>query len=117
MPNIKKMEITMSLILAVGMIISVCLVMLGGTLYLLQHGGESMQYELTQDDHFSTSVRLIFDAALSFTPFGIIELGLLVLVATQAIRVGLLVWFYGVMRDYWFTLISLFIFCVLIYSL
>jgi uncharacterized membrane protein len=117
MSDIKKMEITMSLILAAGMMISVLLVLLGATLYLLQHGSDLMSYQLAQDENFSASVRLIIDSALSLTPFGLIELGLLVLVATQAIRVGMLVGFYALMRDYAFSLISLFILGVLLYSL
>lgn len=115
MPDIKKMEVVMSLILTIGMIISMSLVLLGGLFYLLQHGHESMHYDLMNVD-YSTSLKLIWQSALSFSPFGMIELGVMVLVATQMIRVGLLAGFYAVIRDYKFLLISLFVFCVLVYS-
>lgn len=116
MLNIRKIEAVMSTILAIGMIISVSLVLVGGIIYLLQHGSESISLFLMQPDDYSTDFNLILNNALSFSPFGIIELGLLILVATQIIRVGLLVWFYGVMRDYWFFFISFFVLAVLVCS-
>lgn len=117
MLSIKKMEVLMSLILTAGMIVSISLVLIGGTLYLLQHGSQHMHYDMMQVDYYKTNLTLIWNAAISFSPVGIIELGLITLVATQGIRVALLVGFYAAIQDYKFLLISLFIISVLIYSL
>lgn len=116
MSDNKKMERIMGQILLIGMIISIGLVLLGGTLYLLQHGSENMHYDVMQVN-YKTNFISIWHDALSFSPFGIIELGLLTLVATQGIRVALLAGFYAVLRDYKFLVISLFVFSVLVYSL
>ncbi|MCW5582845.1 MAG: DUF1634 domain-containing protein [Gammaproteobacteria bacterium] len=66
---------------------------------------------------YTAQIFLLFGyTALSLSPLAIIELGFLVLVATQAIRVAMLVWFYFVTQDYWFTSISIFILITLIYG-
>lgn len=113
----KKIAKIMSVILKLGMILAMGFVMLGGILYLLQHGNEKMQYDIMEVDFYKTNIALIWDAALSYSPLGMIELGLLILVITQGIRVGLLTWFYAVIRDYKFFFMSLFILIVMTYSL
>ena len=116
MSDIKKMQRGMNLILIVGMMISVVLVTLGGSLFLLHYGSENIQNEFIYVVNEGTSAAKIWESALHFSPLGMIELGLLVLIATQAIRVALLAWFYGKTRDYWFAGMSLFILAVLLYS-
>lgn len=115
MINTRKIEKIMSVILSIGLMISVSLVMLGGGIYLFQHGHENIHFDVV-NPVYSTNPQLILENALYFSPFGIIQLGLLVLVVTQIARVGLLVWFYGAIRDYWFLFISLFVLVVLMFS-
>lgn len=115
--SIKQMENIIGWILIVGTLFSALLVLTGGCLYLLQHGSETMNAELLAANDYQIGVREILDIAFSFSPIGLIELGLVLLVATQLLRVALLVWFYAMIRDYWFTLISCFILFTLTYSL
>jgi len=115
-PDIKKMQRGMSLILMAGMIIAVVLVMTGGSIFLLLYGSENANEEFVNVLGYATNVSRIFKMALDFSPLGLIELGLLVLVATQIVRVALLAGFYAKTRDYWFVGMSLFILAVLIYS-
>lgn len=116
MSDMKKMQRGMNLVLMIGMIISVVLVMIGGSLFLLHFGSENIQNEFVYVVNEGTSAARIWESALNFSPLGMIELGLLVLVAIQAIRVAMLAWFYGKTRDYWFLGMSLFILSVLFYS-
>lgn len=116
MANLMRMEKAMSLILTTGMIISLIFVTIGGGLYLYQSGYENAAQVFHSGVNFQTTVEQIFISAFSFSPFGIIELGVLMLVATQSVRVGLLVWYYAMKKDRAFTGISLFILAVLIYS-
>lgn len=116
-PQIKKMEEMISITLTIGMVISMFFVIVGGCLYLMQVGNKTMAVQLMQTDIHALNVKLIWHTARSLSPLGLIELGLLTLVATQVIRVGLLVFYYGAIRDYPFALISLFILIVLTYSL
>ncbi|TAK74140.1 MAG: DUF1634 domain-containing protein [Gammaproteobacteria bacterium] len=117
MYSVKKMEEVLSITLLIGILIAMALVVLGSILYLLQYGSDPLQVELLQTDATQTNIKKIGQAALTFSPAGIIELGLLVLVVTQFLRVAILTWFYAVTRDIWFTIFSGFILLVLIGSL
>jgi uncharacterized membrane protein len=110
------MQIIISFILLAGTLLSTALVTVGGTLYLLQSGNDNLQGQWLATNATYLSVRQIWQFALSFSPLGMIELGLLLLVATQTIRVALLCGFYAIIKDYKFFLISSFILAVLIYS-
>ncbi|RDI37205.1 DUF1634 domain-containing protein [Aquicella lusitana] len=117
MDSTSKIQEILGIILLSGIFISASLVIIGGLVYLLHHGGENMQMELLQSVTYQTSVKEILLGTLSFTPLRIIELGLLLLVATQVLRVALLTWFYALIRDYWFVSFSIFILFILVYSL
>jgi uncharacterized membrane protein len=116
MPTEHKIENIIGVLLLVGVSISGALVFCGGILYLWLHGADNMQTELLVSDNYSIHIRHFWNIAFSLEPIGIIELGLIALVTTQILRVGLLVWFYADIRDYKFMCISLFVFIVLIYS-
>ena len=116
MISVKKMEEMIGLLLTIGVIISSFLVLVGGFLYLFQHGGENMNFELLQAKTYSISFKQVFQSLLVLSPNGIIELGLFALVLTQLLRVVLLIVFYIFQQDYWFSVISLFILSILIYS-
>jgi uncharacterized membrane protein len=104
----KKMEELIGLILTMGTLVSALLVIIGGTWYLIQEGSQNWHTELM--------AVAVTEFNLSFSATAIIEVGLLSLVATQLLRVALLVWYYAVQRDYRFTFISFFVLLVLIYS-
>lgn len=103
-------------ILLYGTILSTLIVMVGGAQFLLQNGGQSLQSELLQTKTAQVSITEVWRFAISFTPLGTVQLGLLLLIATQILRVFLLCLYYVATKDYAFTLISFFILAVLIYS-
>lgn len=117
MYSIKKMQEVLSVVLMIGILTSTALVLIGGIFYLSQFGSHTMQVEILQSNAYQTNIKQIWQSALSLSPSGIIELGLLLLVITQILRVALLTWFYAVLKDIWFTSFSVFILLVLIYSL
>ncbi len=112
-----KMEEMIGLLLTIGVIISSTLVLIGGILFLWQHGSENMKMELLQTGTYSPSFQQLYQSIFTFSSTALIELGLFVLVITQLLRVGLLGLFYLAQRDYVFTLISFFILLMLIYSI
>lgn len=116
MSEIRKMQRNLNFILILGVLVSVILVMSGGSIFLMHYGSELASEEFVYVADYSTNVIRIFHSALSFSPLGMIELGLVVLVATQIVRVMYLCMFYGRTRDYWFMGMSLFIFCVMVYG-
>lgn len=112
----KKMENMMSILLTLGTLISAALVIFGGTLYLIKYGSDPVHFEWMTNNNYQLNLKRILFMSTSVYSLTIVEVGLLLLVGTQILRVGLLVWFYAKMRDYWFTAISLFILLTLIYS-
>lgn len=110
----RKIEEIIGVLLLIGIFISTALVLIGGTLFLWENGTENI---LALPLINQTNLTEVWQFAFTFTPLGIIELGLLSLVMVQVLRVALLCGFYVIIRDVWFTLISTFILCVLIYSI
>ena len=117
MPSVKTIEEKIGIVLILGTLFSALLVIIGGAAYLLQHGSEIMRPTQLQTSAYRTDVQLIWHQAKGFSPLGIIELGLLALIATQILRVALLTYFYAIIRDYWFTFICSFVLIILINSL
>lgn len=116
MRSVGKIEEIMGVILIIGTLLAVILVMIGGTLYLIDHGGDLRSTSILSISNYPSNFREIINGLYTSSALAIIELGLLVLVGIQLLRVGLLVIYYLFIADYYFTVISLFIFAVLIYS-
>lgn len=110
----RKIEEIISVLLLIGIFVSTALVLVGGILFLWQSGNENI---LALPLIHQSNLTEVWQFAFSFTPLGIIELGLLSLVMIQVLRVALLCGFYIITRDIWFTAISTFILCVLVYSI
>ena len=86
----QKVENLVGNLLRTGVIISAAVVFVGAVVYLSRHGNSPANYRVFQggpDDlrHIKGIVR----AALSFSGRGIIQLGLLLLIATPVARVAL----------------------------
>ena len=112
----KQTQQMISWILTIGTLISAAFVLLGGVLFLMQVGSHHMQEEVLQSRVIFTSLPQIWSAAWHLSPLGIVELGVILLIATQVLRVLLLVAFYASIHDVMFTCISIFIFLALMYS-
>lgn len=113
--KIKKMEAAMGILLNVGTFFSALLVLCGGTAFLWHNPHLLLRTELLQNN-YQISIKHIWQNSAILSPLGIIEIGLLALVATQILRVGLLVWYYFTTRDYRFTVICAFVLIILLYS-
>lgn len=115
----RETELMIGYVLRAGLWLSVVIVLMGGSLYLLQNGGHLIHYQVFEQGSKANLSALseIWGDVFSFSARGIIELGLLVLVFTQVLRVVLTAWMFFVVRDYFFTIISLLILGVLIYSI
>lgn len=111
----KKIDKVNSVLLLAGTLLSSLSVLIGGTLYLMQHGHELIKYN---GSLFFTpfSIKSAVYAALSYSPEGMIEIGILLLIFTQTLRVFLLSLFYFIQKDYRFLAISLYVLIALIYG-
>jgi len=114
----EHLDITIGRLLRYGLFLSVGLVLVGTLVYLIKHGSEIPDYT----DFKMAPIMLrrpsgIIDQALHFTGNGIIQLGLLLLIATPIARVIFSVFAFFRQRDYLYTLITLIVLIILLFSL
>ncbi len=101
----------------IGVGISLLLTIAGGAFDLFLHGDNIVSYQVFHAQPQSLdSPSAIIKGVFSFTPAAIIQLGLLILVLLQSVRIALMTGFFIKLQDNYFIWISLFILAVLIYS-
>lgn len=111
------LEMAMGRMLQVGVLLAALVVLVGGVMYLAQSGGSVHDYE-----HFhaatpaTTTIRGIVAAAAHLDPSGIIGLGILLLIATPVCRVIFGVVGFAMLRDRLYTVVSLIVLAVLLFS-
>ena len=104
--------------LRVGVIISAIVTLIGGVFYIFHYGSMSTNYQ-----HFHRvavnlcNIKGILQSALQLSPQGIIQLGVLLLLATPIVRVALSIFGFALQRDRLYTIITIIVFVVLMYSL
>lgn len=108
----------LSNLLKYGVIIASTIVLVGGILYLIRHGGERADYHFFQGEpSYFRSPTGVAVAVLSGSRRGIIQLGLLLLVATPIIRVVISLLIFLQRREFTYVVITLIVLTVLMYSL
>jgi len=86
----QKVEILVGNLLRTGVITSAAVVFVGAVVYLARHGTAPADYRIFKGEPADLRyIRGIVQAALSFSGRGIIQLGLLLLIATPVARVAL----------------------------
>ncbi len=114
----ERMDSIISAILRVGVTLAALIVFAGGVYYLAQHGFELPQYHTFhgQPPQLRT-LPGILDFALASHSRGIIEVGLLVLIATPIARVLFSVVAFALQRDRVYVVVTLLVLGVLLYNL
>lgn len=114
----QQFEQLLSNLLKYGVLIASTVVLLGGLLYLFRYGGEKADYHYFQGVPSELcSPTSVVTAALSGNYAAIIQLGLLLLVATPIVRVVISLLAFLRQREYIYCTISLLVLTALIYSL
>lgn len=114
----QNVEIIIANLLRAGVVVSASIVFAGGLLFLARHGLTHASYRVFRGE--PTDLREwsgIARAAISFHGPGIIQLGLLFLIATPVARVAFAAFAFAVERDWLYVAISAFVLIVLLYSL
>jgi len=112
------METAIGNLLRAGVITAASVVFLGGIIYLFRHGSAVASYKVFQREPFDLcSVGGILRNAFSVRGRGLIQLGLLLLIATPIARVALSIFAFARKRDALYIIVTLIVFCILIYSL
>ncbi len=114
----EAVEHTLSRLLQLGVLASACVVLAGGVLYLIEHGAEPPHHEtFTGEPTDLTHVFGIVKAAAAGRGRGLIQLGLLILIATPVSRVAFALYAFARQRDRTYVVITAFVLALLIASL
>jgi uncharacterized membrane protein len=114
----KRFESLIGILLRAGVILSAAVVVAGGVLYLKKYGAVKPDYRIFRGEPSDlTSVREVFGYASALHSRGLIQLGLLILIATPIARVAFSVVAYISERDWLYTAITLLVLGILLYSL
>jgi uncharacterized membrane protein len=105
-------------LLRMGVIIAAAVVFVGGVLYLIHYGTTSPDYRVFRGEPSDLrSLSGIVTDTLLLRSRGIIQIGLLLLIATPVARVVFSVFAFALQRDYTYVIVTLIVLGVLMYSL
>jgi uncharacterized membrane protein len=105
-------------LLRTGVLLAAAVVLLGGVLYLVRHGGEQPDHRTFHGEPADLrNPSGILDDALRLNSRGVIMVGLLLLVATPVTRVAFSVVGFLRARDFLYVALTLIVLGVLLYSL
>jgi len=114
----QRMDEIMGGLLRTGVVLAAAIVLVGGVVYLTRHRVPVTDYRVFQGEPGDLrSVSGIFHEALEFHGRGLIQLGLLVLIATPVARVAFSFFAFLYERDWTYVLVTLFVLGLLVYSL
>jgi uncharacterized membrane protein len=112
------MESVMGTLLITGVIISAALVVFGGIIYLYQNGFSYPHFKTFRSEPSSLrSVKQIIKGVGQLDSLSIIQLGLLLLIATPVSRVIFSIIGFLFEKDYLYVIISLIVLIILAYSI
>ena len=105
-------------LLRAGVILAAAAALAGGVLYLAKDGGQKPQYHVFRGEPSDLrQVSQIFTDAVSLHARGLIQLGMLILIATPVARVAFSVFAFAAQPDWLYVSITLVVLAVLVYSL
>jgi uncharacterized membrane protein len=114
----KKIEDIVGNLLRVGVLVSALVVLLGASIYLVRHGRSPADYRVFRGEPVELrGIGGILQQAFALRGRGIIQLGLLLLIATPVARVAFAVWGFAEERDRMYAAFALIVLVVLLYSL
>ncbi len=116
--NDEQIERIMGNLLRSGVITAALTVLAGGIWYLFEHGGSGPDYHVFKGEPADLRTFMgIFADSISRHSRGVIQLGLLLLIATPVLRVIFSVLAFSLQRDRTYVIVTLIVLGVLLYSL
>jgi uncharacterized membrane protein len=114
----QRIDVILGRLLRTGVILSAMFVLAGGVLYLLHHAAPATDYHVFRGEPGELRrVPGILHEAAALHGRGLIQLGLLMLIATPIARVLFSVLAFAYERDWFYVLVTLVVLCLLTYSL
>jgi uncharacterized membrane protein len=113
----RRMEVIMGRLLQVGVLLASFVMIAGGLLYMHAHSGETPNYRVFSSEpqrlrHFSG----VFEGIKTGDPAALIQLAVLLLIATPVARVAFALIAFLIERDKLFVVISSIVLAVLLYG-
>lgn len=114
----QRMDEIMAILLRTGVLLAAALVLVGGVTYLVRHHEPPINYRNFQGEprEFRTIPGILHEA-LQFRGRGLIQLGLLLLIATPVARVIFSVFAFLFQKDWTYVIVTLMVLALLCYSL
>jgi len=114
----QRMDEIMGRLLRTGVILAASFVLAGGVVFLVRHPEPVTNYRVFQGEPEELrTVSGIFHEALALHGRGLIQLGLLLLIATPIARVAFSVVAFLYQRDWTYVVVTLIVLGLLVYSL
>jgi uncharacterized membrane protein len=114
----RKVEDLIGNLLRAGVFLSALIVFVGAAVYLARHGGELADYRVFHGEpNQLRTIPGVLHEAFSFQGRGIIQLGLLLLIATPVARVVLSIIGFAAERDRMYVGFATIVLVILMYSL
>jgi uncharacterized membrane protein len=114
----ERLERVIGTLLRAGVLTAAAVVLAGGIVYLARHGGQTPAYHVFRGEPTDLrSVAGILRDVTAVSGRGLIQFGLLLLIATPVARVVLSVAIFAIERDVRYVAITLLVLSVLLYSL
>jgi uncharacterized membrane protein len=114
----RRMDMVIGNLLRWGVLLSALVVLLGGIVHLVRHGHSPAEYRVFRGEPSDLrSVGGTLRDALAFNGTGIIQLGLLLLIATPVARVGFSIFGFAQERDRMYVVVASIVLIILAYSL
>lgn len=114
----RRVEDVIGNLLRAGVLSSALVVLSGGVVYLVRHGRNPANYQVFRGE--PTDLRhisgILYDS-IAFHGRGIIQLGLLLLIATPVARVAFSIFGFAEERDWMYVGFTLIVLMILLYSL
>jgi uncharacterized membrane protein len=114
----QQVETIIGNLLRYGVLTAALVTLAGGILFLVRHGGEPADYHVFHGEPADLrTVSGVVRDTLAGSSRGLIQLGLLLLIATPVARVLFSVYAFLRQRDYLYVVVTLIVLAVLLYSL
>jgi uncharacterized membrane protein len=114
----EKLDQVVGNLLRFGVSLAAAVVLAGGLIYLVRHGAEPPAYHVFRGEPGDLrTLRGILQDVLSLRARGIIQLGLLLLIATPVARVAYLVYAFARQKDRLYSVVALIVLLLLAYGL
>ncbi|MBV9573460.1 MAG: DUF1634 domain-containing protein [Acidobacteriales bacterium] len=114
----RRIENIIGNLLRTGVSVSALIVFCGGVIYLFRHAGSPADYRTFHGEpaDLKTVPGIIRDA-FTLEGRGLIQLGLLVLIATPVVRVAFSIWGFAAEHDRMYVIFTIIVLATLLYSL